>query len=205
ADIEVPIPDPAPPLEEAVTEAARADGPRDLERLQVPVRRADVDSHSGVPWLKLLTNLNLWTLCLMYFCAAYGWYFNITWLPKYLHSQFGVTEDSWGFLAVSFMTGAPLLFGSVACLAGGLLTDAFIKRTGNRKWGRRLFGVVGHGICALCYFAAIAAPNAWVFVLFIALAAFWNDMTMGSAWASCLDIGKRYSGIVSGCMNTIGN
>jgi hypothetical protein len=30
-------------------------------------------------------------------------------------------------------------------------------------------------------------------------------MTMGSAWASCLDIGKRYSGIVSGCMNTIGN
>jgi len=28
---------------------------------------------------------------------------------------------------------------------------------------------------------------------------------MGSAWASCLDIGKRYSGIVAGCMNTIGN
>ncbi len=28
---------------------------------------------------------------------------------------------------------------------------------------------------------------------------------MGAAWASCLDIGKRYSGIVSGCMNTVGN
>jgi len=28
---------------------------------------------------------------------------------------------------------------------------------------------------------------------------------MGAAWASCLDIGKRFSGIVSGCMNTIGN
>ena len=40
--------------------------------------------------LRLLTNLNLWTLCLMYFCAAYGWYFNITWLPGYLTRQYGV-------------------------------------------------------------------------------------------------------------------
>src|SRR5262249_15022747 len=49
------------------------------------------------------------------------------------------------------------------------------------------------------------ARNPWAFGLAIALAAFWNDMTMGSAWASCIDIGKRYSGIVAGCMNTIGN
>jgi hypothetical protein len=41
--------------------------------------------------------------------------------------------------------------------------------------------------------------------LAIALAAFFNDLTMGSAWASCQDIGKRYAGTVSGCMNTIGN
>ena len=39
----------------------------------------------------------------------------------------------------------------------------------------------------------------------MALAAFCNDLTMGSAWASCLDIGRKYSGIVSGCMNTVGN
>src|SRR5206468_6340413 len=45
----------------------------------------------------------------------------------------------------------------------------------------------------------------WVFVCTIALATFFNDLTMGSSWASCLDIGKRFSGIVSGCMNTIGN
>jgi MFS family permease len=205
AEADPPIPDPAPPLEEAVTEEARAAGPGAVPGLQAPAFRADVHSHAGVPWLKLLTNLNLWTLCLMYFCGAYGWYFNITWLPKYLDKQLGVNEETTGFWTYGLMVGAPLLFGSVACLAGGLLTDLFIKRTGNRKWGRRLFGVIGHGVCAACYFAALWAPNAWLFVLFIALAAFWNDMTMGSSWASCLDIGGRYSGIVSGCMNTIGN
>ncbi len=173
-----------------------------------------------VPWRRLLTNLNLWLLCAMYFCASYGWYFNITWLPRFLKQQFGLIDGAkftatwWGF---SLMAGLPLLFGSVACLAGGFLTDWFIRRTGNRRWGRRIFGMCGHTACALCYFAALAviALNpaqsernltlAWMFALSVASAAFFNDMTMGSSWASCLDIGGKYSGIVSGCMNTIGN
>jgi MFS family permease len=158
-----------------------------------------------VPWLKLLSNANLWVLCLMYFCAAYGWYFNITWLPGYLKDQYDVSTETWGFWTYSLMAGLPLLMGSGACLVGGILTDRFIRRTGNRKWGRRLFGVIGHSICAACFFVSIYAHNPWVFVLAIGFAAFWNDLTMGSAWASCLDIGKQYSGIVAGCMNTIGN
>jgi nitrate/nitrite transporter NarK len=141
----------------------------------------------------------------MYFCASYGWYFNITWLPKYLGSHYGVSQGSHGLWGMSLLAGAPLLLGSLACLIGGLLTDAFIRRTGNRKWGRRLFGAVGHGVCAVCYLLSPLAPSPWLFVLAVALAAFWDDLTMGAAWASCLDIGGKYSGIVSGCMNTVGN
>jgi MFS family permease len=162
-------------------------------------------AHSNVPWRRMLGSTNLWALCLMYFCASYGWYFNITWLPGYLEKQLGVTKEAWGFWTFSFLAGAPLLFGSMACLCGGLMTDAFIRRTGDRKWGRRLFGILGHSICALCYFASAWTANPWLFVLAIALASFWNDITMGAAWATCLDIGKQYSGIVAGCMNTVGN
>jgi MFS family permease len=164
-------------------------------------------AHARVPWGKILASRNLWILCLMYFCASYGWYFNITYLPGYLE-KYGISKGAkWSpeFWTFSLMAGAPLLLGSLACLCGGLLTDAFIRRTGDRKWGRRFFGVLGHGVCALCYFLSFYAPNAWLFVLAIALAAFWNDITMGAAWASCLDIGRQYSGIVSGCMNTVGN
>jgi nitrate/nitrite transporter NarK len=163
------------------------------------------ESHRNVPWGRLLSDPNLWVLCLMYFGAAYGWYFNITWLPKYLGSVYGVTHQSHGFWTMSLLAGAPLLLGSLACLVGGLLTDWFIRTTGNRKWGRRLFGAIGHGACAACYFLTLTAESPWVFVLFVALAAFWNDITMGAAWASCIDIGGRYAGIVSGCMNTVGN
>ena len=163
-----------------------------------------------VPWGKLLKSVNLWLLCIMYFCAAYGWYLNITYFPGYLKEELKIdkgdvkwTSDFW---IAGFMVGLPLLVGSVSCLIGGYLTDAFIQWTGNRKWGRRLFGIIGHGLCACCYFVAIFyMKSPWTFVLLIAFAAFWNDLTMGAAWASCLDIGKRYSGIVAGCMNTVGN
>lgn len=162
-----------------------------------------------VPWRKLLGSANLWLLCAMYFCASYGWYLNITFFPAYLKDELGIArgDEKWTtqFWIAGLMAGLPLLVGSLGCLIGGLLTDAFIRRTGNRKWGRRLFGMIGHGLTACCFFVAIFFMKSPIFVLLIALASFWNDITMGAAWASCLDIGKRYSGIVAGCMNTVGN
>lgn len=163
-----------------------------------------------VPWGKLLKSKNLWLLCAMYACCSYGWFMNVTYFPGYLKEQLGIEPGKvkWTmqFWRAGLMAGLPLLVGSVSCLIGGLMTDAYIRRTGNRKWGRRLFGVIGHGLTGTCFFVALLfMDHPWTFVLLIALAAFCNDMTMGAAWASCLDIGKRYSGIVAGCMNTIGN
>jgi nitrate/nitrite transporter NarK len=63
----------------------------------------------------------------------------------------------------------------------------------------------GHGMCVPIYLYCIIAPNAWTFALALALAGFFNDLAMGSAWATCQDIGRRHSAIVAGCMNTIGN
>ena len=70
---------------------------------------------------------------------------------------------------------------------------------------KRLFGLIGHFLCGLCFVACLFTDSLFTFFLAISLAAFWNDLTMGSAWASCLDIGRKYSGIVAGCMNTVGN
>jgi MFS family permease len=165
-------------------------------------KHGESGGHSGVPWGRLLSSPNLWALCLMYFCASYGWYFNITYLPSFLEQQYGVEKTS---LVGALYKGGPLWVGAMACLTGGVLTDRFIRRTGNRKWGRRLFGVAGHGLCSLCYLGCLFAPSVFWFFLALSLAAFFNDMTMGSAWATCQDIGRRYAAIVAGCMNTVGN
>jgi nitrate/nitrite transporter NarK len=165
-------------------------------------KHAEGEGHTGVPWRRMLTSTNLWALCLMYFCASYGWYFFITYYFNFLREQYGVDPRS---LVGWLYKGGPLLIGALACLTGGVLTDRFIRRTGNRRWGRRLFGVCGHGLCALCFLSSMAAPTAFWFFVVGSLASFFNDMTMGSAWATCQDIGRRYAAVVAGCMNTVGN
>src|SRR5208337_2586575 len=89
------------------------------------------------------------------------------------------------------------------------LTDWFIRRTGNRRLGRRLFGAVGHALTAIAFLACFAICSAGrglsSIFLIISAAGFFTDLTMGPAWALCQDIGKRYSAIVAGFMNMIGN
>lgn len=165
--------------------------------------RIDLDpGHANVPWLKLLASPNLWALCFMYFGTAYGWYFHITYLPQYCEKQLGVDRDS---RMVWLYQGGPLLAGALGCLLGGYLTDWFIRKTGNRKWGRRLTGIIGQGMAGVCFLACIVAPTTLTFFLAVTLAGFFNDLTLSSAWATCQDIGKRYSAIVAGSMNTVGN
>lgn len=159
-------------------------------------------AEANVPWGTLLTSGNLWAVCVMYFLMSYGWYFNVNYLPAYLQEMHGVPKDSaWGSLA----KGGPLLLGAAGCLLGGWLTDRYIRRTGDRRWGRRIFGMVGHGVCVPLYLACVVAPSGWTFGLALAFTGFFNDLAMGSAWATCQDIGRRHAAIVAGCMNTVGN
>jgi ACS family glucarate transporter-like MFS transporter len=100
------------------------------------------------------------------------------------------------------------LVGVFGCLLGGILTDRHVKRTGDRKWGRSLYGVIGFTGAGGCYLVAIAGArsgNMWMFAAGVAMSGFFNDLTMGASWAVCQDIGRRYAAIVSGFMNMVGN
>ena len=109
---------------------------------------------------------------------------------------------------MALLAGGPLLVGVLGCLLGGYLTDRHVRRTGDRKWGRRLYGVIGFtGAARLLRRRDLGAMNGnmWVFAAGVAMAGFFNDLTMGPSWAVCQDIGRRYAAIVSGFMNMIGN
>src|SRR5208283_5366735 len=137
-------------------------------------------AHAAVPWGRLFRSRTLWALCLMYFCMSYGWYFNLSYVFAYLEQQHGVDKADW---VGSLYKGGPLIFGAVGCLVGGILTDRYIRRTGDRRWGRRIFGIFGHSVCVPLYLGCMVAPNALTFALAIALTGFFNDLAMGSAWA----------------------
>jgi sugar phosphate permease len=170
-----------------------------LEREIILSGRAPM-SHAHLAWSTLFRSRNVWGLCLMYGFGGFAATFFITMLPDYLQNHRGLTakETRW-------LTSLPLACGIVACAVGGYLSDWFILRTGNRKWGRRLNGAVGLSLAGVALFSTIWIHNVYGLGFLLCFTFFCNDINMGPAWAACADIGERYAGTVGGAMNMIGN
>jgi ACS family glucarate transporter-like MFS transporter len=152
-----------------------------------------------VPWGRMLTSPSVWGLCLMYGGVGFAGNFVTALLPDYLQSHRHLSpETAASIFALTFASGL------VACAFGGFLSDWIIRRTGNRKWGRRIIGAIGLVFAAIAYAAVPWATEAWVLGLLFCTSFFFNDVIMGPAWASCADIGERYAGTLSGAMNMVG-
>jgi ACS family glucarate transporter-like MFS transporter len=156
-------------------------------------------SHT-IPWRVFLRNRNIFFLCAMYFAYGYSLYFYITWLPTYLLKARGFELASAGFFSA-----LPWLFGAVAFLCGGTLTDYLATRTGNKRIARCGVGVFGLTMSALMLVFVALTPSSVAAALFIALALFFQFLTTPSVWATCMDIGGHRAGVVSGTTNTFGN
>jgi ACS family glucarate transporter-like MFS transporter len=170
--------------------------------------------HHGVPWARIFTSRNVLALCGMYMVTNFNWYFLMYNLPLMLKNRYADPNPSTGLkLLLALLGGAPMLVGMAGCLLGGILTDRYIRRTGDRKWGRRIFAMIGYGMAGLFYLSAtgflgpnaLLADNLWLFAICVMMVGFFNDWVMGPSWAACQDVGRRYSAIVSGTMNMVGN
>jgi MFS transporter, ACS family, glucarate transporter len=153
-----------------------------------------------IPWKNLFTSVNLAFICLMYFAYGYGLYFYITWLPTYLLEARGFSIRSTKLLAA-----APWIVSAVAFSIGGWTTDWLARRTGNLKIARCGIGVFGYAASAITLFAVAQVEGNLTAAALLALALGFQTITTGAAWSVCLDVGRKYAGIVTGCMNTVGN
>lgn len=152
-------------------------------------------------WSMLLRNHSLHALWLMYALVTFVWIFNITYLPAYLLERFEVDK---GDLLGATYCGAPLWLGAIGCFSGGFFVSWFARRTTTRGQARQMLGVVAMLLCSLLWVGAFWSRSIHLFCLMVALSAFCIDLTIGSAWASCQDIGKRHAGVAAASMNMIG-
>lgn len=147
---------------------------------------------------RILADRNMVALCLMYFTQAYGFYFNITWLPTYLKEARGFTAVSLGVLA-----GLPLVLSAVADLLGGLTSDRLTRAYGLRV-GRCGVGGASLTIAGVALIAGATTGNPLLAALLIALAGAADSFLLGAAWGTCLDIAGPHAGLVAATMNTAG-
>jgi MFS family permease len=181
------------------------------ELAEIDAGRSSQTGRVVVPWGVLLRSRNLWAVCLMYVVTNFCWYFLMYNHPGLMRAAYpDLAQTDGGKIQLALLSGAPLLVGMFGCLLGGVLSDRYIRRTGDRTWGRRLFGMIGYGGAGVCYLAAAGVKatdptNLWGFAGLVVLMGFMNDLIMGPAWATCQDIGRQYAATVSGAMNMFGN
>jgi sugar phosphate permease len=156
-------------------------------------------SHPHVPWSSLLRNRSLLLLCGMYYGVLYGWYFFLTWMPKYLLKARGFDLKTTGWLAM-----LPLLCMAAGVAGGGWVSDRLIRRVG-RRWGRRIPGLIGLPLAAVLLVTAVTAKDAKTSAFLFAAAAGLATFGVAAGWATCLDIGGHHAGVITGTMNTFGN
>lgn len=156
--------------------------------------------HHAIPWGLLLGSRSAWCLCLTYGALAFSGNFFITLLPTYLkgHRHLSAEVTSW-------ISAVPLACGVVGCLLGGALSDRIIRRTGSRRWGRRLVAATGLALGAAALAATLLVSEPGWLALLLGLAFFGNDLAMSPSWAACADIGERSAGTLGGAMNMTGS
>jgi sugar phosphate permease len=149
-------------------------------------------------WLRLLTHRNVLALCLMYLPNSFIFYFCITWFPTYLGENRGMEGRT-----LAFFAGLPLMMSVAADLLGGPTTDWAVRRYGPR-WGRAGVGFASYVVAGATVLLAGFTKDAWLAATLFALGTAANMFLLGSAWATCQDIGGGNAGVVSATMNTAG-
>jgi len=171
----------------------------ELKLLEEAVKNAS--SHESIPWGKFLKSGTVWLLWLQYFCVSYGWYFYITWLPTYLQRERGMD-----FKKSAILSGMPLFLGGIGCLfAGFILIPRLTRILRSENSARRYVSAFGCALAGSLLIISTRLNDPLTALITISFASFANDLQMPASWGTCMSLGGRYAGTLSGSMNMMGN
>jgi MFS family permease len=178
-----------------------ADNPslNDAERELLRPGARNAVAHVKISWSHLLHSRSVWMLCWQYFFLSYGWYFYITWLPKYLRQgrHMELKQSAW-------MGVLPLFLGGIGNMVG-VVAGAHLARITGVPRARRYMAYTGFLGASSFLVLSTRFQNPTLAVLSIAMASFCNDLVMPGAWGTAMDVGGVYCGTLSGAMNMWGN
>ncbi len=165
---------------------------------EIEAERNIKHAHKPIRWTEVMKNKNilyLMIMCHLYFYAAY---FFTNWSSTYFQEGRGLSEDDTKkFISLSYFLGA------IGCLIGGFLSDYLVKKRGLR-FGRRIVALVGLATSSLLFLLSALTTDNQLAGYLLALCVLSKDLALPVAFATCVDIGKRNAGVVTGSMNFAG-
>ena len=154
---------------------------------------------TSLSWSLLFGNRQFWLICGMYFFYAFGSWFFFSWFPTFMELGRGFDKTE-----LTYAVAVPFIMSMIGNIAGGHLTDKLTQKYGI-KIGRKALGSTSLTVSAVCMFLAAFIPGKMAVFVFLSLCFGIFDLMLPSAWALCIDLGKRHAGTISGAMNTAGN
>lgn len=153
------------------------------------------EQRTPIPWRPLLRRV----LPVTFVDFCYGWtlWVFLTWLPSFFKSCYSL--DLKHFAMFSTLV---LLSGVVGDTAGGMVSDALLRRTGNAKIARRTTLVVGLLGSFVFVVPTLLTHRLILVAALLALSFFFLELTNAVLWAIPMDIAPQHAGTAGGLMNT---
>ena len=161
------------------------------EQTQIPAEKK-------FPLRAFLSSRNFYLIIYQYFASQFTFFICLTWLLPFAKTRYGITSSQAGIYA-----SIPLYCGALAMWIGGTAVDR-IYRSGRWKLSRSLPSAAGFALSSVIILLAPYMHSVGWFIGCFALATFGLDLTISPSWTVCCDVGGRYSGTLSACMNTSG-
>jgi MFS transporter, ACS family, glucarate transporter len=168
------------------------------EVAEIETRRQIKQAQHPISWQVIIKNRNIWLLMLMCHLFFYAAYFFTNWSNTYFQEGRHMTEEqAKNFVSLSYFLGA------IGCITGGFLSDFLVKRYGLR-FGRKSVAMSGLFLSGIFFLLAGLTKDDTLAGYYLAICVLLKDLALPVSFATCIDIGKRSAGAVTGSMNFAG-
>ncbi|WP_228444497.1 MFS transporter [Macrococcoides canis] len=154
----------------------------------------------SAPWGLFFKRFSFFAIAGQYFVVQFVITLFLIWLPTYLQEEYHVVLNDMKFLAA-----APWLIMFILIMAGGSISDAIIARGHSRFKARALIAIFGFVVFSISLFLSVQTDDMIMNLIYLSLCLGGVGLSMGMSWASATDLGRNFSGTVSGWMNLWGN
>ncbi len=161
----------------------------------------ELDAADAVPppMRELLSKPAVWAIVVGHFCANWGSYVLLAWMPTYINRGLGVD-----FASVGIFTMIPALFSFLSLNAGGWLADKLIRSGHDTTRVRKLMQTVGFGGSAAVLAVVGYVESVPLAIALMSLGNIFGGAMSGGFGVNHLDIAPRGAGIIMGLSNTAG-
>jgi len=157
------------------------------------------DTQESPPWRALLSSSAVWAIIVAHFCANWGTYVLLAWLPTYVNRGLGVD-----FSAVGILSAIPYAVAFVAFSMTGALADRLLKNGWKPTRVRKFMQSVGFGGPCLILLFVGYVESATAAITLMSIGNFFLAFSAGGYAVNHLDIAPRYAGTLMGLSNTAG-